>query len=242
MRESAFSRSPSGAFNDIRFGFFEKGVTARKQLDVELEWVCHLSCALSSRAPEEVLSGILRRYLYGSPPVPAEIMEDWAIHCLAYIGYGASSLALRLLAAELDQLGLEKLRTSGSSAAALGPDLLYDKGIALYAQLDADRIPAQIKNYSAISDEYYKQVMRLFGCAFERPSLSIAQREAATVCILACAGTEESQLAFHTAVAMKFGLTAEDLVEILMLIQWYAGLPRANNVANQIKRVLEMTE
>lgn len=231
-------RSPSGAFNDIAAGFFEAQVVRRSGLPAPLAWVCHLSCALASRAPEETLPALFRNALHGAPPVPLQQLEDWALHCLAYVGEGATRLALRLLAAELDEAGRNRLRASTCETAALDAEALYRRGIALYGQLDAARIPAQIAHYSAVSSDYYAQVMRLFAVAFERPSLTLAQREAATVCLLACAGTEDAQLAFHTRVAMKFGIRQEELAALLGLVQWYAGLPRANNAANVIRAVL----
>lgn len=238
MTDPVDIRSPSGALNDICSGYFEERIVRREELVPELAWICHLSCAIASRAEPDVLPGLFRKYLYGEPPVPVQMVEDWAIHCLAYVGYGTARMALRLLAGELDEPERGHLRASRSEAASLSADALYERGISLYSKLDAERIPAQIKNYSEISSDYYAQVMRLFGITFERPSLSIAQREAATVCVLACAGAEDAQLAFHAKVATKFGLARSDFAEMLVMVQWYAGLPRANNAANLIKSTL----
>ncbi|MGN6250278.1 MAG: alpha/beta fold hydrolase [Marmoricola sp.] len=68
--------------------------------------------------------------------------------------------------------------------------------------------------------------------------LTMAQRELATVAVLAALGDTDRQLAVHTEAALRHGVTATELRALPLHISVYAGFPRALNALATIDRVL----
>ena len=66
-----------------------------------------------------------------------------------------------------------------------------------------------------------------FGEVYDRPGLSLRDRELITVAMLAAMGAREAQLDVHLRGALNVGVTREELVEALMQVAVYAGVPAA---------------
>lgn len=79
------------------------------------------------------------------------------------------------------------------------------------------------------------------GLAFEQvlasPGLDLRTREILTCVMLAVLGGVDAQLAFHSAAALRAGVSEGELIEALTQVGVYAGVPRALNgiaVARQV--------
>jgi 3-oxoadipate enol-lactonase len=77
-----------------------------------------------------------------------------------------------------------------------------------------------------------------FGGPLSGPELSRADREIATVAMLAADGAAERQLARHARAALNHGLTAYELRALCEQVSVYAGFPRALNALAVIDDVL----
>jgi 3-oxoadipate enol-lactonase len=75
----------------------------------------------------------------------------------------------------------------------------------------------------------YDAVIGAFAQTLARPELGRAQREIATVAILAAVGGAERQLASHAAAALRAGVAPSELVALCEHVAVYAGFPRALN-------------
>ena len=62
-----------------------------------------------------------------------------------------------------------------------------------------------------------------------RPQLGLRDREIATLAALATLGNAPGQLKAHVEGALNVGLTREEIVEVLMQMAIYAGVPAAIN-------------
>ena len=62
-----------------------------------------------------------------------------------------------------------------------------------------------------------------------RPQLSLRDREIATLAALATLGHAPAQLRAHVEGALNVGLSREEIVEVLMQMAIYAGVPAAIN-------------
>lgn len=62
-----------------------------------------------------------------------------------------------------------------------------------------------------------------------RPGLDLRTREMLTVSALMAMGTAPGQLEFHIRAALNVGVTREEIVEILLQIAVYAGVPACMN-------------
>ncbi|MDZ7840951.1 MAG: carboxymuconolactone decarboxylase family protein [Gammaproteobacteria bacterium] len=62
-----------------------------------------------------------------------------------------------------------------------------------------------------------------------REGISLKTREMLTVAMLAAMGTAPGQLEFHMRAALNTGTTRDEIVEIVLQVAVYAGIPAAMN-------------
>ncbi|MCR9122958.1 MAG: carboxymuconolactone decarboxylase family protein [Phyllobacteriaceae bacterium] len=79
----------------------------------------------------------------------------------------------------------------------------------------------------------------ILGYAFSdivsRDGIDLRTREMLTVAMLAAMGTAQGQLEFHMRAAMNTGVTREEIVEIVLQVSVYAGVPAAMNAITAAK-------
>jgi 4-carboxymuconolactone decarboxylase len=80
----------------------------------------------------------------------------------------------------------------------------------------------------------------LFGDVWERPGLSRRDRSLVTVTALVSLYRNE-QLSFHLRLALRNGLSPEELVEAITHLAFYAGWPNAMGAVGVLKTVLAET-
>jgi 4-carboxymuconolactone decarboxylase len=80
-----------------------------------------------------------------------------------------------------------------------------------------------------------------WGEIWSRPGLSRAERSIVTVTALAVLRQEE-ELAMHLKAALRNGLTAQQLQEVLLQVAVYAGAPAGNRAFAIAQRVLAAQE
>jgi 4-carboxymuconolactone decarboxylase len=76
-----------------------------------------------------------------------------------------------------------------------------------------------------------------WGEVWSRPGLSRAERSMITLTALAALRQEE-ELAMHVRAAVRNGLTPEQIIEVLLQVAIYAGVPAANRAFAVAQRVL----
>jgi len=79
-----------------------------------------------------------------------------------------------------------------------------------------------------------------FGKIWARPGLPVRDRSMITVAMLAALG-RSGELRAHLAGARNAGLSQEELVEVLMQVAVYAGVPAANEALNVAADVFGIT-
>ncbi len=77
-----------------------------------------------------------------------------------------------------------------------------------------------------------------WGEIWNRPGLSRAERSMITLTALAVLRQDE-ELAMHVRAALRNGLTAEQIQEVLLQVAVYAGVPAANRAFAVAARVLD---
>ncbi|MEO3863502.1 carboxymuconolactone decarboxylase family protein [Acrocarpospora sp. B8E8] len=78
-----------------------------------------------------------------------------------------------------------------------------------------------------------------FGEIYARPGLDLKQRQIASIASLVNIGGCEPQLTGHINAGLNVGLTAAEIVEVIIHCVQYAGFPRAINALNVAKQVFE---
>jgi 4-carboxymuconolactone decarboxylase len=92
---------------------------------------------------------------------------------------------------------------------------LADKVTSRLSELDSD-LPKLITDYA-------------FGAVVGRPGLDLKTREMITVASLITLGNAQPQLELHMRGAMNVGVTQEELLEIVIQMAVYAGVPACMN-------------
>src|SRR5215472_8954130 len=77
----------------------------------------------------------------------------------------------------------------------------------------------------------------LFGDVWERPQLSKRDRSLITCAALVATGKTE-QMDFHFPNAIRNGVTAEEIVEMITHLAFYVGWPNAMSAVNRAKTLL----
>lgn len=77
-----------------------------------------------------------------------------------------------------------------------------------------------------------------WGHVWSRPGLTKRERSLITIALLAALGHHD-EVAMHTRATANTGATADDLMEVMLHVAIYAGVPAANHNIKIIKDVLE---
>ena len=102
------------------------------------------------------------------------------------------------------------------------------------ADADRPKVPA-----AELAPDYFKMVREFcFGMFWSRPDLAVRDRSLVTVAMLAALGRQE-ELAGHLRGALNVGISKEELVEVLMQVGVYAGVPAGVNALTTAAGVLK---
>ena len=106
----------------------------------------------------------------------------------------------------------------------------FAKGWETVNRINADGAQRQWDTLSAISPDLARWIVESAYCdVLGRPQLPLRDREIATLASLATLGNAPTQLKAHVHGALNVGVTREEIVEVLMQMAIYAGVPAAIN-------------
>lgn len=110
------------------------------------------------------------------------------------------------------------------------------QALALLERLEPGAPGRVIKNLDGFHAEATEL---LLGFAFTdvvaREGIVLKTREMLTVAMLAAMGTAPGQLEFHMRAALNTGVSREEIVEIVLQVAVYAGIPAAMNAITAAK-------
>lgn len=105
-----------------------------------------------------------------------------------------------------------------------------ERAFALLAQLDADAPENVAASLDALTEDFAEVVLGFaFADVVSRPGIDLRTREMLTVAALMAMGNASAQLEFHIRAALNVGVTREEIIEILLQIAVYAGVPACMN-------------
>ena len=104
--------------------------------------------------------------------------------------------------------------------------------------LGDEHVDRAVAGTTAFTEPFQDFITRYaWGDVWSRPGLSRAERSIVTLAVLA-AQQHEQDLAMHVKAALRNGLTAEQIQEILLQVAVYAGVPVANRAFPIAQRAL----
>ena len=117
----------------------------------------------------------------------------------------------------------ERYRIGSATRRAVLGDAHVDRAIAQATAFDAD--------FQALITE------SAWGSVWSRPGLTKRERSLITVALLAALGHQE-EFALHVGATRNTGASAQDVLEALLHVAIYAGVPAANHAVKIAKTVL----
>jgi 4-carboxymuconolactone decarboxylase len=119
----------------------------------------------------------------------------------------------------------------------------YDEGMAVRREVLGDSYVDQASAKTTEFTRDFQQVVTEFawGTVWTRPGLDRRSRSIVTLTALVARGHHE-ELALHLRGALRNGLTAEEIKEVLLQTAVYCGVPAANAAFRVAQRVLGEVE
>ena len=109
-------------------------------------------------------------------------------------------------------------------------DERYKRALETVAKINgpgSDRIAEAL---GEIAPDFHEIIMSFaYGDINSRPQLDLKSREIATIAALTAMGNARPQLEAHIVGGLNIGLTREEIVEIIMQMGVYGGIPAALN-------------
>lgn len=119
-------------------------------------------------------------------------------------------------------------------------DELHDAGMevrrAVLGDAHVDRAVANTTDFSRPFQEFITTMA--WGSVWTREGLGRRERSMITLAILTTLRAED-ELAMHVRAALRNGLTAEEIREVLLHTAVYAGVPQSNTALALAQKVLE---
>ncbi len=105
-----------------------------------------------------------------------------------------------------------------------------NRALELLERLEPGAPDKVTANLDALSPELTEIILGFaFADVAARPAIDLKTREMMTVAALTAMGTAPGQLEFHVRAALNVGVTREEIIEILLQMAVYAGVPACIN-------------
>jgi 4-carboxymuconolactone decarboxylase len=115
----------------------------------------------------------------------------------------------------------------------------HDDGMAVRREVLGDEHVDRAVAATNETDDAFQEwiTASVWGDIWGRPGLERRQRSLVTIALLAAGGHEELEL--HLRAARNTGATPEEIVEVLLHVAVYAGVPAANQAFKMMKTIYE---
>jgi 4-carboxymuconolactone decarboxylase len=117
----------------------------------------------------------------------------------------------------------------------------YEKGLALFQTIAGDYAGAVVDKLDAAAPGFSEALVGFaFADVCARAGLDLKTRELATIAALAALGNAAPQLKLHIGGALNAGCSETEIVEVLLQVSLYAGIPAMLNGLSIASDVFEM--
>lgn len=115
----------------------------------------------------------------------------------------------------------------------------HDQGMAVRREvLGDDHVNRALAATNDVDRDFQEWITaNVWGDLWARPGLERHERSLITIALLAAAGQEELEL--HLRAARNTGATREQIIEALLHVAVYAGVPAANGAFRLMKSIYE---
>ncbi len=112
----------------------------------------------------------------------------------------------------------------------------HDAGMAIRRKVLGDaHVDRAEANKTALDTDFQRFITEgAWGSVWARPGFTLRERSIVTLSLLAALGNHE-ELAMHVRATVQTGASQQDLLEAMLHVAVYAGVPRANHALKIIK-------
>lgn len=161
-------------------------------------------------------------------------IREVLIHAYAYCGFPRSLRALQTFITVLDERKAQGIKKDvvGKDASPVNDSRSrYERGRDILSEISgvpADAPKPAYAEFAPVIERFLKE--HLFADLFERDVLTYAERELATVSVIAALGESvEPMLRSHMGICRNLGMTEEQLAEVLAIAASYSTNEENNN-------------
>lgn len=120
------------------------------------------------------------------------------------------------------------------------PDSRRQEALQVLRQLEPGAVKSVVDNFDELSPDLLEVVLGFaFADVLARPGLDLRTREMLTIGALAAMASAPNQLEFHIRAALNVGVSQQEVVEILLQMCVYAGVPAFVNAMKAAKRAFQ---
>ncbi|GAB2195850.1 carboxymuconolactone decarboxylase family protein [Sessilibacter sp. MAH4] len=112
-----------------------------------------------------------------------------------------------------------------------------NRALAILEQLESGAPERVLKNLNDFHEDAADLILGFsFADIVARDGIDLKTREMMTVAMLSAMSTAAGQLEFHMRAAMNCGVSREEIIEIVLQVSVYAGVPAAMNAITAAKK------
>ena len=111
----------------------------------------------------------------------------------------------------------------------------HQKGAESVKQVLGPRAEESLATLGELGDRIIETI---YGDIYQRPGLTLKERQIATLCMLMALGGKDRQVKVHMRAGLRVGITEDELRELVIQLAAYAGFPAAINAQAQLNEVL----
>ncbi|ACU76296.1 Carboxymuconolactone decarboxylase [Catenulispora acidiphila DSM 44928] len=109
------------------------------------------------------------------------------------------------------------------------PASRYDRGLALLGQVGGTDPTRALAGLADTAPDLARLTIEFYADIYSRPGLTLPQRQIINIAALTALGTAAPQLRFHIDGALNVGVGPTEIVEVIMHMSVYAGVPATLN-------------
>ncbi len=111
----------------------------------------------------------------------------------------------------------------------------HEQGAGRVNQILGPKAEASLGTLGELGDRIIETI---YGDIYQRPGLTLKERQIATLSMLMAMGGKDRQVQVHMRAALRIGITEDELRELIIQLAAYAGYPSAINAQAQLNEVL----